>query len=71
MSNNSTEKNNFIYENRDMPRKQLAELANQKFGCDLMDYDLPTIINKERKKRSKAEKTNSDNSDCKASIPTR
>lgn len=50
MKKNNNERNKFIYENREMSRKQLAELVNQKFESELMDFDLPTIINSERKK---------------------
>ena len=51
------ERDNFIWENKTIPYKELANLVNEEFPtpknkADILDYEISTILSHERKKRS-------------------
>jgi hypothetical protein len=46
------ERNSFIYENKDLPRKVIAQLVNKKYKKETLDYSsIGKIISREEKKR--------------------
>lgn len=47
------ERNDFIYKNRDLPRKTIMQMVNKDFGADLDQGSIGKIISLERKKREK------------------
>jgi hypothetical protein len=47
------ERNDFIYQNKDLPRKTIMQMVNKGFGADLDQGSIGKIISLERKKREK------------------
>lgn len=47
------ERNDFIYQNRSLPRKTIMQMVNKDFGADLDQGSIGKIISLERKKREK------------------